>query len=338
MEVDEMSKLKYERKNIKKWAQEHYKGLENALLPTFTKDMSDIDEQAIRLDVRQSIKHGFCKTLVCTDGGTTLSELKRMLEVVVDEACGKIIVSMYLGFDNLKTQLEMLKFGEKIGIDTVLMYYATGETFDSEDDIFDYTKRIFESTDLAIDLYASHKFNFERFHPSTFSADLVCRMAEFENAAGFKDGCPDLSHLVETFAYCGDNILPSMPIECFFPIFTNKYGMKWAGAAHYEFFQDTENRQLVTYFQLLKEGRLKEAMEIYWRLTPIRIFWNESTLAQIKVGTYHYDMWKYAQWLVGGSGGRVRLPHMHLYEHDKIAIKNLMRASGIKVRDEEYPY
>jgi 4-hydroxy-tetrahydrodipicolinate synthase len=333
-----MSKLKYERKGIKKWAKNNYKSLENALLPTFTKDLSDIDEKAIRHDVRQSIKHGFHKTLVATGTGPTLSEFKRMMEVVVDEANGKILVSMDLAFDDLKTQLEMLKFGEEIGIDTVLMWYPSSERYTSEEDVYEYTKRISESTELAIDLYASHKFNFERFHPSTFSAELICRMAEFDNTAGFKDGTPDLSHLVEVFSYCGDRILPGTPIECFFPIFVTKYGMQWGGAAHFEFFQDTENRQLVTYFKLLKEGRLREAMEIYWRLTPIRTFWMESTLAQVKVGMYNWNMWKYAQWLVGGSGGYVRMPCMKLFEHDKVTIKNLMRASGINVRDEEYPY
>jgi len=35
-----MAKLKYERKDIKKWAKENYKGLENCLLPTFNKDLT----------------------------------------------------------------------------------------------------------------------------------------------------------------------------------------------------------------------------------------------------------------------------------------------------------
>jgi len=48
-----MPKLKYKRKNIKKWAKEHYKGLENCLIPTFTRDFTDIDEAGIRLDLSQ---------------------------------------------------------------------------------------------------------------------------------------------------------------------------------------------------------------------------------------------------------------------------------------------
>jgi len=124
----------------------------------------------------------------------------------------------------------------------------------------------------------------------------------------------------------------------FHSLFVNRYGMQWAGAAPYEFFQDTENRQLVTCFQLLRAGKLKEAMNIYWRLTPIRIFWLESIMPMVTLGSYNFKMFKYAQWLVGGAGGDERFPCMRLYEHDKEAIKHLMRASGIKVRDDEYPY
>jgi 4-hydroxy-tetrahydrodipicolinate synthase len=337
-EGQQMAKLKYERKEIKKWAKENYKGLENALLASFNKDSTDIDEEGIRLDVKQSIKHGFHKTLIDKDAGTTIPELKRMIEIAVDEAQGKLFIALYLNFDSKKKQVEMLTFGEEAGIDSVLMCYPKSEKFGSEEDIFEYTKLICDSTDLAIDIYASHKFNFERFHPSTFSAKLIARLAKFENVAGLKVGTPDINHLVEVFDYCGDNIIAQTPVESFFPIFATKYGMQYAGASPYEFFQDTENRQAVTYFQLLQEGKLEEAMEIYWRLTPIRTYFNQSLLPTVALGLYNFNQWKYVQWLVGGAGGNVREPCLKFYEHDKVTIKNLMRASGIKVRDGDYPY
>ena len=58
------------------------------------------------------------------------------------------------------------------------------------------------------------------------------------------------------------------PADMFFPVFVTKYGMQWAGGCPYEMSQDTENRQIVTYFQLLQEGKWDEAMEIYWQLQP----------------------------------------------------------------------
>jgi len=118
----------------------------------------------------------------------------------VDEAKGNILVATELAFNDIKTQLEILRFGEDIGIDTVLMHYPPSETFNSEEDVFDYTKRICDFTNLAIDLYPTHKYNFERFHPSTFSADLIARMAEFENVAGMKDGTLILATLLRSLS------------------------------------------------------------------------------------------------------------------------------------------
>jgi len=67
-------------------------------------------------------------------------------------------------------------------------------------------------------------------------------------------------------------------------------------------------------------------MKIYWQLQPVRNFIGMEVLKTVELGTYNYNQWKYFQWLVGGSGGHARMPSMKLYEHDKEAIKNAMRA------------
>ena len=192
-----MAKQKIERSKIKAWAKENYHGLENCLLPTFNKDFSDIDEDAIRHDVRQSIKHGFTKTIIIgTECNLSVDETKKMTEIVVDEANGTDS-SRPFGWAStiFKLQLEMLRFAEDVGADVVLMHYPESERFESEDDVFEYTKRISDATDLPIDLYGSHKYNFERFHPSRFSAKLIARIAELENIAGYKEGVIDFTHL-----------------------------------------------------------------------------------------------------------------------------------------------
>ena len=51
------------RTELKAWAKENVKGLENCIIPSFTPDLTELDEEAIRWDVQQSIKHGFFSTL-----------------------------------------------------------------------------------------------------------------------------------------------------------------------------------------------------------------------------------------------------------------------------------
>ena len=45
--------------DYKAWAKEHIRGFENILMPSFTPDLSGLDEAGVRLDVRRSIEHGF---------------------------------------------------------------------------------------------------------------------------------------------------------------------------------------------------------------------------------------------------------------------------------------
>src|ERR1700742_4306004 len=64
------------RTEKKQWAHEHLKGMENALMPSFSADFRELDEEGIRHDVRQSIKHGFCSSTV-TAVGTTAEQRTR---------------------------------------------------------------------------------------------------------------------------------------------------------------------------------------------------------------------------------------------------------------------
>jgi len=84
------------KSGLKKWAKEHMKGAENTLFPSFTPDMKELDEEGIRLDVRQSIAHGFFSMMCATETGLTLEESKRFVRIAADEADGKILVTTSL--------------------------------------------------------------------------------------------------------------------------------------------------------------------------------------------------------------------------------------------------
>jgi len=56
------------RRDRKAWAREHFRGLENFLLPSVTPDFRQLDEDGIRNDVRQAIRQGFVATTVLGTG------------------------------------------------------------------------------------------------------------------------------------------------------------------------------------------------------------------------------------------------------------------------------
>lgn len=62
------------KQELKRWAKEHLKGVENTLFPSFTPDLQELDEDGIRLDVRQSIAHGFTSMMCATEVGLHFAE------------------------------------------------------------------------------------------------------------------------------------------------------------------------------------------------------------------------------------------------------------------------
>src|ERR1700686_1582864 len=77
------------RSEKKEWAREHLKGLGSLILPSFTPDFKSLDEEAIRHDIRHSIKQGFTSCTVSANGANA-EQSKRMWELVREEAAGKI--------------------------------------------------------------------------------------------------------------------------------------------------------------------------------------------------------------------------------------------------------
>jgi hypothetical protein len=56
------------RSEKKEWAHEHLRGLGGLILPSFTPDFKSLDEEAVRLDVRHSIRQGFTSCTVSPNG------------------------------------------------------------------------------------------------------------------------------------------------------------------------------------------------------------------------------------------------------------------------------
>ena len=50
------------RNDRKEWGRQHFKGMENFVLPSFSPDLKELDEQGIRNDVRHAIRQGFGAT------------------------------------------------------------------------------------------------------------------------------------------------------------------------------------------------------------------------------------------------------------------------------------
>jgi len=321
------------RTRDKRWAQENLRGIENQTMPSFEPDMEELDEEAIRWDVRHAIDQGFASTLCTTEAGVTFEEAKRFVEVAADEAGGDIHVSTTLLFDSLEQNREMLHHADEVGLDTVLLGYPLGWHPDSPAEVLEVTRDMAESTDVGVMLYPTPKFAFEKFHPSGFPLDVLDELADIPNVVGVKIGKPDL--MAAVYNRVGDRLVISNPYETDAPANVMGFEMQMMGAGPYDVYQTPDKPRLVEYFDLLLEGEYDRAMELYWQLKPIRETFFQQMEPQFRLGNYHFPAHKYYQWLTGGNGGYTRQPAMALAEHDKRAIRSAMQQTGLDVREND---
>lgn len=330
--------MKLQRSEYKPWAKRALKGIQNCIIPSFTPDTQELDEQGVRWDVRQSIKHGFAATLCVVEAGLTFEEAKKLVEIVADEAKDDIIVSTTVMFDTLEHNLEMLKHAEQVGCHCAFIDYPHNFFPNSEEEIYRVTREMCEAATLGIFLHALPKENFMAFHPSGFSPSLLSRLADIENVVAAEITEPGL--MAEYFRVCGEKIVLQCPLERWMPLMARRCGLQLMGPGTYELFQSPEKPYLVDYFNLLLKGDYEKAMDIYWKLTPVRMVFEMKVMQMIPYGAHPLPLWKYYQWLTGGNGGFAfsRMPIMEVQQHDRMMAKNALVAIGITPRepDEEF--
>lgn len=137
------------KSDMQQWAAENMRGIENQLMPSFTPEMDELDEEGIRLDVRQTKEHGFFSTLCTCEAGMSFEEAKRFVEIVADEAGDELKVSTTLVFDSFEQNFEMLDHAESVGVDSAMLGYPLNWYPESEEEIYEKTKEMCEATAMA---------------------------------------------------------------------------------------------------------------------------------------------------------------------------------------------
>lgn len=338
-----MKMPEYTKSEAKEWAREKFVGVENVLTPSFKNldGMLLLDEAGVRHDVRGCIGHGFFASTVGVEGVPLIGHelvLRPFYQIANDEAKDRILLDAYVCNNTLEEQISNLKIAEEEGIDSVMVGFSPSFYPKSENDILEYFQTICDNTNLAVVAYPSHKYNFERFHPSSFSPKLIDRIADIENVVAMKLGVPNLPHQWESIKRCGHKILLNSPVVSWWPLFVMELGVKWAGSAPYEYMQTQEDQRLVKHFDKLLQGDWEGAMELFWEMAPARNVFEGFIMPTVEVGNYNYMHWKYMGWLTGMNGGPIPLSTARLFQKDMETMKQGLIQSGINPRepDEEF--
>jgi 4-hydroxy-tetrahydrodipicolinate synthase len=288
----------------KAWARKHFRGMENLFLPSFTPDFSQLDEEGIRADVRQAARHGFFSTLPVGLGLKSRDESRRLLEIVADEARGKILVSAGAGGRTFDEHVDGLRFAERAGASQIFMSLPRAET---EAQVVTAARRVIEATDLPIVLYGQPDDEFTRFHPSGLPLDAFDRLASLPNVVAVKfTQVMNLTTAYQLAERVSDRLLIGPVHLEAVPLLATRFHVQWSGQWTVEAVQSPERPYAVEFIDHIGSGRMKEALEKYWTLNPAYQAFYELQGPPLRLGGHPWCHQKYYQWLTGGNGGLLR--------------------------------
>ena len=288
----------------KAWARKHFRGMENLFLPSFTADFAQLDEEGIRADVRQAARQGFFSTLPVNLGLKSRDESRRLLEIVADEARGKILVTAGVGGRTFDEQVDGLRFAERAGASQIFLSLQRAET---EAQVVTAARRLIEATDLPIVLYGQPDDEFIRFHPSGLPLDAFDRLASLPNVIAVKfTQVMNLATAYELAARVSDRLLIGPVHLEAVPLLASRHHVQWSGQWTVEALQSPERPYGVEFIDHIGNGRMKEALEKYWILHPAYQAFYELQGPPLRLGGHPWCHQKYYQWLTGGNGGLLR--------------------------------
>jgi 4-hydroxy-tetrahydrodipicolinate synthase len=309
----------------KEWAHEHLKGLGGLILPSFTPDFKNLDEEAVRHDIRHSIRQGFTSCTVSANGANA-EQAKRMWELVREEATGKIGMGA-LGGD--------LAYLERIGCTYSMIGYPRNVKAQSEDEVYAHFRKLIDSTSMAVVLYGSPVESLRRFHPSGIPLNVFDRLADHPNVVGMK-----LTHPMSAataFEICerlSDRLIMGPCNFDLLPLLAKNYkNVQWSGLWITDALQAPERPYAVEMMDLVIKGRMTEAMKVYWQMQPLIQGIYDLQAPLLLHESHPWAHMKYLQWVTGGNGGLLPLkPAQYLPALDtpsRELIQSNFRRAGI---------
>ncbi len=181
-----------------------FTGCGTALVTPFRKDLS-LDEDALRRTVRRQVEAGINFLVPCgtTGESPTLSkaEQKRVVEITIEEARGKVPVVAGAGGNDTAHVIDMAREFESMGAHGILSvspYYNKP----TQEGLYQHFKAIAAAVRVPVILYNIPGRTGVNIEPSTMK-----RLAEIDNIAGVKEASGNISQMAVILATVPDRFL-----------------------------------------------------------------------------------------------------------------------------------
>lgn len=322
----------------KAWARRTLRGVETFVLPSFTPDLRSLDEAGIRADVRHAADQGFLSVLP-TPVGLSSAESDQLSEIVADEARRRDLLTVTSIYTTARdTQAAQIKRAEQRGCTHAIL--LNDNKLESQEEIYRRMAAVIGQTSMAVVLYASPHPNIAKLDPTGVPLEAFDRLADLPNVVAIKltqDISPAAAF--EVANRVGDRLLIGPVQLALAPLLAEKYPMQWSGQWAIDALQSPGRRLAVEFMGLMGEGKIREAMRVYWEMHPAAQSFYSLQRASLSVGGHPWNHIKYYQWLTGGNGGVMRdlnLPVEAMPPLDAAGRQHCrdgMRSSGLAVTD-----
>ena len=230
-------------------------GVIPALVTPFTDDGNSVDEERLRRLIGHLIDLGVTGLVPCGTTGEfqnlSEQERRRVVEVTVDEANGRVPVIAGTGSSGTDLAIEKTRHAKDVGADAAIIvtpYYHKP----ANRGLYEHYRRIAEAVDIPIVLY-----NIPQVTGVPLPWQLVEDLVDIPNIAGLKDSSGELRFILTVLEKVGDRlpvvcghdevVLPAIAAGC--------SGMILASA---NVFPDYH----LKLFKAVQEGKLGEARQI----------------------------------------------------------------------------
>lgn len=288
----------------KMWARQHFRGMENFVLPSFTPDFRGLDEAGIRHDVRHAVRQGFVSTMPMYLG-LTAAERRQMLEIVSDEARDKILVTTTASGGTTAERVESIEHAERAGASQLFVSFRGSAT--TEEEVFEDARALIESTEMNVVLYGRPAESFRRFHPTGLPMVALDRLADLPNVIAIK--LTQVMNPVTAYEVAdrvGDRLLLG-PVQLeLAPLLAERYHVQWSGQWAVDALQSPDRPYATEFMTLLGHRSVKEAMQPYWAMQPASQAFFDLQAPLLRNGGHPWSHIKYYSWITGGNGGVLR--------------------------------
>lgn len=288
-----------------------FKGSIVALITPF--DGENVDEKALRGLVDWHVEQGTHGIVPCGTTGEsptlTHDEHKRVVEIVVDQANGRIPVMAGAGSNSTAEAIEFTQHAAKAGAQGVLVvtpYYNKP----SQEGLYGHYMAVADSADIPLYIY-----NIPPRSVIDMSVQTMARLAEHKNIVGVKDATAELDRVLLTRQAIGPDFI-QLSGEDATALAFNAMG----GAGCISVTANIAPAACAEFQNACLAKDYDRALQIQDRLIGVhQAMFCETSPAPVK----------YAAHLLGKSSDSVRLPLVSASDAGKARVREAMSAAGL---------